>query len=315
MTRFEKRSPTTSAEATTSSATTCASPAEATAAAEATTTAAAATATETAATTASASRETAAATAATESATTATASGETTGTTAAAASTSTTAPGLLDLGSSRRGLGLGQELLEGEELLAADEELVAGLEAGGLDAVAGLDGKVYLVDGTEDLVHLADGRLVLEEDLGVEVRDLWVGGLADHLTLAGVHEGAELEDLGRGAKVALSETAAACFCDDCKSQRNCLRCLHMDLLRLVVHNSDRIVGTRKSPKDKVQQLLTTASAASTETAPSSGRTSERHFFELRVFDDWKLGGRRICVWAVGVAEMRPTRNSCSPIEA
>lgn len=268
MTRFEKRSPTTSAEATTSSATTCASPAEATAAAEATTTAAAATATETAATTASASRETAAATAATESATTATASGETTGTTAAAASTSTTAPGLLDLGSSRRGLGLGQELLEGEELLAADEELVAGLEAGGLDAVAGLDGKVYLVDGTEDLVHLADGRLVLEEDLGVEVRDLWVGGLADHLTLAGVHEGAELEDLGRGAKVALSETAAA-----------------------------------------------TASAASTETAPSSGRTSERHFFELRVFDDWKLGGRRICVWAVGVAEMRPTRNSCSPIEA
>jgi hypothetical protein len=211
MTRFEKRSPTTSAEATTSSATTCASPAEATAAAEATTTAAAATATETAATTASASRETAAATAATESATTATASGETTGTTAAAASTSTTAPGLLDLGSSRRGLGLGQELLEGEELLAADEELVAGLEAGGLDAVAGLDGEVDLVDGAEDLVDLADGRLVLEEDLGVEVRDLWVGGLADHFTLAGVHEGAELEDLGRGAKVALSETAAACF--------------------------------------------------------------------------------------------------------
>ena len=94
------------------------------------------------------------------------------------------------------GLRLGQELLEGEELVAANVDLVAGLEAGGVDAVAGLDGEVDLVQRAEDLVDLADLRLVLEEDRGVEVGDLGVDGFADHLALGSVHEGAHLCKVG-----------------------------------------------------------------------------------------------------------------------
>ena len=90
------------------------------------------------------------------------------------------------------GLRLGQELLEGEELVAANVDLVARLEAGGVDTVAGLDGEVDLVQRAEDLVDLADLRLVLEEDRGVEVGDLGVDGFADHLALGSVHEGAHL---------------------------------------------------------------------------------------------------------------------------
>lgn len=88
------------------------------------------------------------------------------------------------------GLGLGKELLEGEELVAANVDLVASLEAGSVDAVTGLDGEVDLVQRAEDLIDLADLRLVLEEDRGVEVRDFGVDGGADHLALSGVHEGA-----------------------------------------------------------------------------------------------------------------------------
>ena len=88
------------------------------------------------------------------------------------------------------GLGLGQELLEGQELVAANVDLVAGLEAGGVDTVAGLDSEVDLVQRAEDLVDLADLRLVLEEDRGVEVGDFRVDRGADHLALGGVHEGA-----------------------------------------------------------------------------------------------------------------------------
>ncbi|KAI6747579.1 hypothetical protein HG530_015812 [Fusarium avenaceum] len=92
------------------------------------------------------------------------------------------------LTSSSPGLWERSELVEGQKLLGADEELVALLERGGLDAFGGLDGEEDLVDGAEDLVDLADSRLVLEEDLGVEVGDLGVNGLADHLALAGVNE-------------------------------------------------------------------------------------------------------------------------------
>lgn len=99
---------------------------------------------------------------------------------------------LLDLGGTWWGLGLGQELLEREELVAANVDLVASLKAGGVDAVAGLDGEVDLVQRAEDLVDLADLGLVLEEYRGVEVGDLGVDGLADHLTLGGVHEGTHL---------------------------------------------------------------------------------------------------------------------------
>lgn len=70
----------------------------------------------------------------------------------------------------------------------------------------------YLVEGTEDLIDLADGSLVLKEDLSVEVGDLGVGGLVEHLALDGVLEGAELQNLGGGTIVALAETAtAACL--------------------------------------------------------------------------------------------------------
>lgn len=85
-------------------------------------------------------------------------------------------------------LGLGEEALEGEELIGGDKDLVVGLERGGDHAVLELDGEVELVHGAQDLVDLADLRLVLEVDGGVEVGDLDVGRLADHLALAGVHE-------------------------------------------------------------------------------------------------------------------------------
>lgn len=51
--------------------------------------------------------------------------------------------------------------------------------------------------------------LVFEEDLSSEHGDLGVVGLADHLTLAGVHEGTHLEDLSGRTEVALSETTTA----------------------------------------------------------------------------------------------------------
>lgn len=126
---------------------------------------------------------------------TATASGSTTAprsATAARAAGTTSTSRLLDLGRTGVGLGLGQELLEGKELVAADVDLVAGLEAGGVDAVTGLDGEVDLVQRAKDLVDLADLRLVLEEDRGVEVGNFGVDGGADHLALSGVHESAHL---------------------------------------------------------------------------------------------------------------------------
>lgn len=190
---------------TTATSTTTAETAAATAAASSTAKAAAA---ETAATPAEAAT-TAGRTAATSPAETAAATTTADRATSASAETATATAGLLDLGCSRWGLGPGQELLEREELLRADEELVAWLEAGRLDALAGFYGEVYLVDGAEDLVDLADGCLVLEEDLRVEVRHLGVDALAHHLALAGVHEAAHLEDLIGGTEVALSETTAA----------------------------------------------------------------------------------------------------------
>jgi hypothetical protein len=90
------------------------------------------------------------------------------------------------------GLRLGQELLEGKELVAANVDLVASLEAGSVDAVTGLDGEVDLVQRAEDLVDLADLRLVLEEDRGVEVGDFRVDGGADHLAFGSVHESTHL---------------------------------------------------------------------------------------------------------------------------
>ena len=102
--------------------------------------------------------------------------------------------------------------------------------------------------------------LVLEEHLGVEVRDLALGvdGGADHLALACVHEGAHLEDLGGRAKVALSETATACR----ERERSCQS---MPILSLA-----GAVGTEK--------LLTTAAAAAKAAAEaaSSSRRSSRH---------------------------------------
>lgn len=83
--------------------------------------------------------------------------------TASAATTSSTtstgAGGLLDLGRTRGRLGLRKETVEGQELVAADVELVAGLEGLGLDAILGLDGEVDLVQRAEDFVDFANGRL------------------------------------------------------------------------------------------------------------------------------------------------------------
>lgn len=54
-----------------------------------------------------------------------------------------------------------------------------------------LDGEVDVVERAQDLVDLADLRLVLEEDGRIEVRDLGVRRLAHHLALARVHERAK----------------------------------------------------------------------------------------------------------------------------
>lgn len=97
-----------------------------------------------------------------------------------------------------------------QSLHAVDVELVARLETRGLDTLGGLDGEEELVDGAEHLVYLADGGLVLEVHDGVELWDLGVDALADHLTLAGVKELAHLLDLGRWAGVVLLVAAAAC---------------------------------------------------------------------------------------------------------
>ncbi|KAI3478185.1 hypothetical protein L1887_59914 [Cichorium endivia] len=57
---------------------------------------------------------------------------------------------------------LGQESLDGQQLLARDEHLVFWLERSGHHARVHLDGEVDLVDGSKDLIDLADLRLVLE---------------------------------------------------------------------------------------------------------------------------------------------------------
>lgn len=62
------------------------------------------------------------------------------------------------------------------------------LEASGLDALLRFDGEVDLVQRAEDFVDLANGRLVLEVDGGVEVGDFGVDAAADELAFAGVHE-------------------------------------------------------------------------------------------------------------------------------
>lgn len=204
--RHSLLSPAAPAEATTTPTTTT-TPREATRAGTAgkATTATAATPREPAATTAA---ETTTTTAATK--TTAAPGGSPATTTGAAASTPSTS-GLLDLGDgSRRGLGLGQEPLERQELLLGDVEAVAGLEGAGLDALGRLDSEEDLVQGTKDLVDLADGSLVLEVYRGGKVRDLGVDGLAKHLALARVHKLAHLDHAGRRAEVALLEAASAC---------------------------------------------------------------------------------------------------------
>lgn len=57
---------------------------------------------------------------------------------------------------------MGNVLLQRQELVTADEDLVTRLEGCTLDSLLGLDGKVNLVDGAEDLVNLADLGLLWE---------------------------------------------------------------------------------------------------------------------------------------------------------
>jgi hypothetical protein len=54
-------------------------------------------------------------------------------------------------------------LLQREQLVAADEDLVTGLERGRDNALLGLDGEVHLVDGSENFVDLANGSLPQQE--------------------------------------------------------------------------------------------------------------------------------------------------------
>lgn len=58
-----------------------------------------------------------------------------------------------------------------------------------------LDGEEDLVDGAENFVNLADLGLVLEEYVGVEVRDFGVRRLVHHVPLAGVLEDADFYKL------------------------------------------------------------------------------------------------------------------------
>ena len=88
-------------------------------------------------------------------------------------------------------LRLGKEALDGEELVAADVDLVTLIEAARDHALLHLDGEVHLVDRPEDLVDLADDGLVREVDRRVEVRHFVCHErLAEHLVLDCVQEGA-----------------------------------------------------------------------------------------------------------------------------
>lgn len=101
--------------------------------------------------------------------------------------------------------------VNGQELVAANVELVTRLEGLCLDAFLWLDGEVDLVQWAANLVNLANWRLrlgqlafpycktggvcahlVLEVDWRVEVRDLDVYRLAEKLALDVVHEFAHL---------------------------------------------------------------------------------------------------------------------------
>lgn len=107
---------------------------------------------------------------------------------AATSCTHTRASWLLDLGRTWWGLGLRQEFLQRQQLVATNEELVTGLETRRLDPFLRLDGEIQLVDRPEDLVDLAHGRFVLQVDGRVEVGDLRIDGAAHHLALGRVHE-------------------------------------------------------------------------------------------------------------------------------
>lgn len=50
-------------------------------------------------------------------------------------------------------------LLQGKQLVATDEDLVTRLERSCDNAFLGLDGEVNLVDGTQDLIDLANWSL------------------------------------------------------------------------------------------------------------------------------------------------------------
>lgn len=122
-----------------------------------------------------------------EAATASTTAPSATPTTTGRATASSTTSCLLHTGS-LRGLGLGKEALEGQELVATNKDLVVGLERSGDDALRDFDGKMKLVDGAEDLVDLADLCLVLQVDGGVEVGNHLVHRLADHIAFSGVNE-------------------------------------------------------------------------------------------------------------------------------
>lgn len=73
-------------------------------------------------------------------------------------------------------------------LLGVSVQLVAGLEALGLDTLVGLDGEAGLVHRTEDIVDLADLVLVLQVDATHEKGHVAADHIANQKALAGVRE-------------------------------------------------------------------------------------------------------------------------------
>lgn len=153
------------------------------------------------------------------------------------------------------------------------------MEGGGLDTLGGLNSEVDLVDGAEDLVDLTDGRLILEEDLRVELRDLVLRAhaAAHHLALAGVQERAHLEDRVRRAEVALAVAAAACRVGEVWLAS----CLLFFFTFLICFGIEWVVVVESWEKrGKLTTASTTAAKAttsSTSTAEAaSARRSSRH---------------------------------------
>lgn len=97
--------------------------------------------------------------------------------------------------------GLRQESVNRQELLRVDVDLLVSLERARGHSLLHLHGKHEVVDRSQNLINLTDLSLVVKEDSTIEVRDLLVCALADHLILTSMHHLSDLDDLARGTCV------------------------------------------------------------------------------------------------------------------